>query len=381
MKLLFLIDFKNPNLIAGGQYSIIKLAEKLSATNEVFVCYNNHRNLVYTDGLIFFKCLQLPRKYVFCRHLNILIEKLYDFAIINYLIKFKNIDYIIGSQVTQALKAYSWGKRNNISIVNFIFETPPWLIEQWPEWGEYWNSSRKLRSLWNDFKAVLQDTNIIIANSKLTAAKATAWIGKEVSHIIYPGIPMASNNTCIKKEEQIIYLGRLERNKNVDEIIKALAIIDLKIKLVICGQGSQLSILKEMAKNLHIDVIFLGKVDEETKWQELKKSRLLIFPTSFEGFGMPPLEALSVGTPCIVSDIPILKEVYQGYIDYFTEHDTKSLAAKIKYYFENPSYGLQRGTKGKKYVLEHYSWEKSSEKLQNILECFLKRKTEQSNCA
>ena len=57
------------------------------------------------------------------------------------------------------------------------------------------------------------------------------------------------------------------------------------------------------------DIEFTGYVSEEQKWELYRHASLYVFPSLFEGFGFPPIEAASVGTNILVPDIPIFKEI------------------------------------------------------------------------
>ena len=60
------------------------------------------------------------------------------------------------------------------------------------------------------------------------------------------------------------------------------------------------------------------------------QSKLLVQPSYYEGFGMPPLEALTVGTQAIISDIPVFKEIYGSLpVTFFKTGDSGDLAEKL----------------------------------------------------
>ena len=58
------------------------------------------------------------------------------------------------------------------------------------------------------------------------------------------------------------------------------------------------------------DVIFTGRLDDEQLLHEIASASFLVQPSLYEGFGLPPLEALYLGTQPIISDIPVFKEIY-----------------------------------------------------------------------
>ncbi len=99
------------------------------------------------------------------------------------------------------------------------------------------------------------------------------------------------------------------------------------------------------------NVIFLGYIsDAYMKWL-MGHAKALLFPSRAEGFGIPPLEALALGTPAIVSDIPVLREIYGNTVRYIDPDDgTVDLDALLKEPVEDPAG-----------VLEKYSWDRAAE--------------------
>ena len=87
-------------------------------------------------------------------------------------------------------------------------------------------------------------------------------------------------------------------------------------------------------------VEFKGKMDEYTKWVEIKKSLFMILPSSFEGFGMPPAEALYCKIPCIASDLPVLRENYGDYLEYFPARNVEALRTKIEFLINKSDRGV-----------------------------------------
>ena len=96
----------------------------------------------------------------------------------------------------------------------------------------------------------------------------------------------------------------------------------------------------------------------------------MVFPSSFEGFGMPPMEALAAGTPCICSNIPILRELYGEYVDYVEVHDIKMMAEKIKLLATDKNYREMSASRGKKYIGENFGWERAASQIETILTQF-----------
>lgn len=118
-------------------------------------------------------------------------------------------------------------------------------------------------------------------------------------------------------ERYVLYLGTLQPRKNIAHLIEAFARIKSRIpgiKLVIGGSkdGHNVDTRIDQAlaeKNISKDVIFTGYVQEEDKRNIFKMARVFAFPSLYEGFGIPILEAMGAGVPVLANDIASLREI------------------------------------------------------------------------
>jgi len=113
----------------------------------------------------------------------------------------------------------------------------------------------------------------------------------------------------------VLFVGRLEKEKGVHFLIQAMAMVREKLpdaRLLIAGEGGYRSALTEIVKSggVQDNVSFLGWLEEEQLRLAYKKSRLLVLPSIWEeGIGMVLLEAGLMGRPVIASDIGGIKDV------------------------------------------------------------------------
>lgn len=127
----------------------------------------------------------------------------------------------------------------------------------------------------------------------------------------------------------IMYIGNLKPHKNVETLIKAFSKIYKEYKLVINGKPND-SILNAINCNkLHDRVIFIGYVDDEDLPVLYNLASVFVFPSAYEGFGLPPLEAMACGCNTIVARNSSLVEVTGGYASEFDTFDSDELAEKI----------------------------------------------------
>lgn len=146
-------------------------------------------------------------------------------------------------------------------------------------------------------------------------------------------------------KQYIVFIGTLEPRKNLNRIFKAY--ISLKrdssyenISLVVVGNegwGIEEVFKKYSKEELEEnDVIFMENVTEREKWKILKNASLLFFPSLYEGFGLPVLEALSVDTPVITSKRGALQEVGRGDVEYVDPESVSDMVSSLKKALREP---------------------------------------------
>ena len=109
----------------------------------------------------------------------------------------------------------------------------------------------------------------------------------------------------------ILYLGNLHPRKNVALLVRAFTAANIEgVQLILAGGpwwhggGEEAALLEAPAGA----VVALGRVDEEQRSYLLRHALALAYPSRFEGFGLPPIEAMSVGTPVLASDAAAIPE-------------------------------------------------------------------------
>lgn len=161
-------------------------------------------------------------------------------------------------------------------------------------------------------------------------------------------------------ENYILAVSSLDPRKNFHNLIKAIKLIDFDVKLYIIGDKNH------NFKNLQIyessSIKLLGRVDDSDLIDYYKNARLFIYPSFYEGFGLPPLEAISSGCCTIVSEIDVFKEVFGDAVGYFNPNNVAEIKKCIEdYYFSET---LRSNLKLNSYKLKSkYNWTKSANTL------------------
>ena len=140
------------------------------------------------------------------------------------------------------------------------------------------------------------------------------------------------------KDKTIIFIGNIKKHKGLDCLLDAFLLAraeGLSYKLVIIGNKENFRTADESITQKIIsvdsDVIeFTGFLSDEELREYLSHAALLVQPSLYEGFGLPPLEAMALGTNALISDIPALKEIYSDFpVTYFKAGDSGDLKDKM----------------------------------------------------
>jgi glycosyltransferase involved in cell wall biosynthesis len=283
-----------------------------------------------------------------------------------------DVDYIFGLQAIDAVRASYYGKLYRIPSANFVFECPDWLERRVKNEGGLIHLPAKLLKThfkWDSFKEALLKTDRIFVISDTTKSETEKWINRKIDAVIHPGVDTDYVDSIPdqKEENQIIHVGRLAPNKRVELILKALAKMRYPPNLVLVGDGPLRDKLVSLASDLKVPVKFKGRLSDYDKWVEIKKSMFLVTATSFEGSADVPAEALYCGKPCLASDLPIIKDEYGSYVDYFTGENTDDMAKRIRYLCSNPNYRKKKGAEGREFVKKTYTLNNAAKKIEEVL--------------
>ncbi len=176
-------------------------------------------------------------------------------------------------------------------------------------------------------------------------------------------------------EKFFLYLGTLQPRKNIPHLIEAFNRIKDRLdgeKLVICGNLTAHNCdkkIKETVKRheLEEDVIFPGFIAEKDKVAIFAQARAFVFPSLYEGFGIPPLEAMSQGVPVLAADIPSLREVAGEGALYASPREVENFAERLYNLNKDEELRAKLIQSGKARI-SFFSWEKSARQLLAIFE-------------
>lgn len=145
-------------------------------------------------------------------------------------------------------------------------------------------------------------------------------------------------DTASENDGYILFVGNIKKHKGLHTLLEAFSEArkkGLKQRLVIVGNAENFRTGDDTIK-AKIDAMpensvrFTGKISDEELKTLYEKAILLVQPSLYEGFGLPPLEALTLGTNALISDIEVFKEIYEHFpVHFFKTENAQDLAEKI----------------------------------------------------
>jgi glycosyltransferase involved in cell wall biosynthesis len=174
------------------------------------------------------------------------------------------------------------------------------------------------------------------------------------------------------RDEFVLYAGNVKPHKNLTRLIEAFHIVRNRgldhLKLILIGDEiSKYAALRRAVHQhqLHKYVRFLGYVTEETLAVMYRLAGVFVFPSLYEGFGLPPLEAMASGTPVVTSNVSSLPEVAGDAALLVDPYDPTAIADGIHKVLTDE--GTRRSLRQKGVArAQQFSWEESVRRVRQI---------------
>ncbi len=192
-------------------------------------------------------------------------------------------------------------------------------------------------------------------------------ISRELIRVIFPGIDttLYTPDTSVRADRPVFaYLGRLQRYKGVDLVLRAFAESGLSdAVLEIAGAGNFRPELERLAERLGVSaqVRFLGRIDESGKQSLLRRAWAMAFASPKEGWGITNLEAAASGTPVIASNSPGIRESVQHEVTgYLVKHgDTAAMAQAMRRLAQDRALVERLGVAARQFATG-FTWERAA---------------------
>ena len=220
-------------------------------------------------------------------------------------------------------------------------------------------------------------SDIVLTVSEFSKQEIIKYTGtsKDIK-VIYNGIEPSWYKeqpvSLSERDNYILYVGNVKPHKNLVRALKAFLLLKEKnLKFKIVGKKDNFITadmeVKKIAQKLGNRVEFLGYVRDNELKKLYRKAKLFLFPSLYEGFGLPPLEAMACGTPVIVSKVASLPEVCGDAAYYVNPYDINDIARGMETVLKDKGLQKELIQKGLKRV-KLFSWEESAKKLIEVIE-------------
>ena len=173
-------------------------------------------------------------------------------------------------------------------------------------------------------------------------------------------------------DEFVLYAGNVKPHKNLERLIQAFDLVRKRglpnLKLVLIGDDiSKYAALRRAVHShqLHKYVRFLGYLPEETLAVMYRLAAVFVFPSLYEGFGLPPLEAMASGTPVVTSNVSSLPEVAGDAAILVDPYNPQAIADGIERVLCDESLRRELRMKGLARARQ-FSWEDSVRRVREI---------------
>lgn len=181
----------------------------------------------------------------------------------------------------------------------------------------------------------------------------------------------------------LLFVGTLEPRKNLPALIRAFGEVlretRARLQLVIVGKTGWLTddlFAQVKESRLTESVVFTGYLPDKDLRALYSSCRAFVYPSLYEGFGLPPLEAMACGAPVVASRIPSITEVVGEAALLINPTDEKELAGRLIALLQDESLRQHTARDGAKRAAL-FSWQRTAELMREVYEEALKREARQ----
>lgn len=288
---------------SGGRYCAWIMAEALA----------HQQNDVYLITNAIPECSQDFKEYPYHSQIHVILTNdFYDVPI-----SVDKFDYVI------CIPAIDQSERFYFSCLDFAIQREArfsFINYETPNWYEKYTEMNRTKKDYEILKSFCKYGCLIVSLAKESQKYAEEFYDRypRYTEFCVWSPPINSVVADLVREEKrnqiLVFLRIKDKHKGGNDFLQLLG-EHLRGMVCVCIVGNGeidrnfLEEAEERAREHGIILRFEKSVDDYHKFQELKRSKLLLFPSHFEGYGYPPVEALYCGTACIVYDLPVLREI------------------------------------------------------------------------
>jgi len=311
MKIAFIYDLIYPYTLGGAEKRFWELARRLSLKgHQVYIIgmkfWQGSPHLVKDS--VYIHGVNLPSKIYLKTGVRDLMQILkFSWGVLVFLLK-EDFDII-------DCNAFPYLHFFFIKLISMYKRIP--LVITWQEvWGNYWY--RYLGRLGGlagrlcEKMIIFSSDNIIVHAPKVKNSLTRIGGNNKNISIIADGVDLKFIESVTPSfyHSDLIFAGRLLKHKNVDILIKAVSFVKNEfkdIRCIIIGKGKEKENLIKRVEELNLkdNIIFKENLRYEELISYMKASKIFVFPSTREGFGIVVIEAMTCGLPVIIADDPL----------------------------------------------------------------------------
>jgi len=354
------VTTNNPNMYSGGRYHSLGVALALSSIpkNEVYYI-TNHKPIFYDDFQ------------AYNQELNLFLTE--DFYLKMPRGKF-DIVILVPHQRNDSFypKVKLFSLKSDAKLVLINFESGNWFNEFSPRPSELWAPWKKACEIGCLMLSISKE------GDKYARDFYTEYPSLTSFDYWYPRINEIEANrsqNIIREQNRILILSRITDKHKGSNDLNILFCEELRGHIFVLLVGSEnlsdefLTSINQLAERYGIVVEYKFQLSDYEKFIEYKKASVLIFPSYFEGYGYPPIEALYCDTPCIAYDLPVLREISNDGLIFVQRGNTSALKEAVISFFQDTRADFTRDLQG--FVTDKTDFTTNSLILHNKLETYL----------
>lgn len=187
--------------------------------------------------------------------------------------------------------------------------------------------------------------------------------------VVYNAVTSLFEYKKERRNSSFLVVSSIKENKNIKRIINAFNMLNSKypeVKLVVIGDLSATNFKKVETDSENKNIKFVGRIPDIELWRYYSESFCFLFPSLYEGFGIPVIEAQSCGTPVIASNISSLPEICGDSVLYCNPYSIEDIASKMEQIINNAELHDDLSRKGFQNT-SRFSWRKSAEVVVRII--------------
>ncbi|MCZ8321933.1 MAG: glycosyltransferase family 1 protein [Novosphingobium sp.] len=286
----------------------------------------------------------------------------------------------------------NWLRRRRLRSA--VVHAPNYFLPDWAERGvasihdlsvffyPHAHPTERVRAFETQFEATLRRARLLVTDTETVRQELIAMFAVPPEKVV--AVSLGAQLRCapadmtglhmlgLRPQQYILCVSTFEPRKRIDRLVRAHLSLPIDIRrhfpLVLAGpSGWQNENLNALIEKSLADgsVKVLGFVPDTLLQQLYAGASAFIYPSQYEGFGLPIVEAMAHGTPCIIADTPCLIEVAKGAARIVDPEDEIAFGFTIRDVIEDVTWRQQAAQSGRT-VAQSYSWDACADEMTNI---------------